>query len=108
MSTMLPNKNNMCFENIGYFFLFKLSNVLEGMCLNSDPNEHTYGMWQMILREFNMEQLIRIFQNNNLRMECIFESDIAVSIPNTTFKVYQSTFSDFNERLRGGHLHLDR
>ena len=59
-------------------------------------------MGRMILREFNMEQLIRIFQKNNLRMECIFESDLSVSRSNTTFKGYQSKLSDFNESLKRG------
>ena len=49
-----------------------------------------------------MEHLIRVFQKKNLHMECIFESDISVSRSNTTFKVYQSTLSDFNESLNRG------
>ena len=35
-------------------------------------------------------------------MECIFESDLAVSRSNTTFKVYQGTLSDFNNSLNRG------
>ena len=49
-----------------------------------------------------MEQLIIIFQKNNLCMECIFESDIYVSISNTSFKGYQSKSPDFNEILKRG------
>ena len=49
-----------------------------------------------------MEQLIRIFQKNNLCMEFIFENDLDVSRSNTTFKVYQSTLSDLNESLKRG------
>ena len=90
MITMLTNNHNICLETIGALLLFRL---------NSDPNEHIYGMWKMILREFNMEQLIRIVQNNNLRMGCNFESDVSVSRPNTTFQGCQSTLSDFNESL---------
>ena len=48
--------------------------------LTSDTNEHTYGMWRMIICEFNMEYLIKRFQKNNLRLESIFESDISISI----------------------------
>ena len=99
---MLPNKRNMCPENIGSLFLFPCSDVSEGRRLTSDPNEHIYGMRRMILCEFNMEQLIRIFQKNNLRMECIFEIDITVSRLNKTFKGYQSTLSDFNKSLKRG------
>ena len=102
MSTMLPNKFNMRLETIGALFLFPRSDVSEGRRLNSDPNEHTYGMWRSILCEFNMEQLTRIVQKNNLRMECIFDSYLAVSRSNTTFKGYQSTLSDFNENLKRG------
>ena len=74
MSTMLLNKRNICLETIGALFLFPRSDVSEGRCITSDPNDHTYGMWRMIIREFNMEQLIRIFQKNNLCMKFIFES----------------------------------
>ena len=49
-----------------------------------------------------MEQLIRIVQKNNLCMECIFESDLAVPISNTTFKGYQIALSGFNESLKWG------
>ena len=56
----------------------------------------------MILCEFNMEQLIRIFQKNNFHTEFIFESDIDVSRYNTNFKVYQSTLSDLYESLNMG------
>ena len=102
MRNVLHNKRNMCLETIGALFLFPHSDVSEGRRLTSDPNEHIYGMGRMILREFNMEQLIRIFRKNNLRIEYIFESDLAVSRPNTTFKGYQSTLSDFNESLKRG------
>ena len=102
MITMLPNKRNMCLDTIGYLFLFPRSDVSYRRCLNSEPNEHTYGMWRMIFREFNMEHLIRFFQKNNFRTGCIFESDLAVSRSNTTFKCYQSKFSDFSESLKRG------
>ena len=59
-------------------------------------------MWRIIPREFNMEQLIRIAHKNNLLMECIFESDLAVSRPNTNFKGYQIILYDFNKILKRG------
>ena len=71
----------MCLETIGSLVLFPRSDVSEGRRLTFEHNEHIYGMWRMILREFNMEQLIIIVQNNNLRMSCIIESDLAVSRP---------------------------
>ena len=68
MSTMLPNKHNMCPETIVALFIFSRSDVSEGRRLNYNTNDHTYEMWLMIICEFNMEQLIRIVQKNNLRM----------------------------------------
>ena len=102
MITMLPNNHNMYLETIGELLLFPRSDVSMVSCLNSDPNDYIYGMWRMILREFNMEQLIRIVQKNNFHMEFIFESDLAVSRYNTIFKVYQSPLSDFNESSKMG------
>ena len=90
------------YMTIGYFFLFPRSDVSDGRRINSEPNERTYEMWRNIIREFNMEQLIRTAHKNNLRMECIFESDLAFLISNTTFKGYQIKFSYFNESLKRG------
>ena len=64
MITMLHNERNMCLETIGALFLFPRSDVSEVRRLTSESNEHTYGMRRMILHEFNMEQLIRIFWKN--------------------------------------------
>ena len=97
MSTMLTNKHNICLETIVDFFLFPRIDVSEGRRLTSEPNEHTYGMWRMILHEFNMKKLIRIVQNNNLRMEFIYEIYLDVLISNTTSKCYQFMSSDFND-----------
>ena len=102
MSTIPTNKRNMLLETIGALLLFPRGDFSEGRRITSEPNEHTYGIWQMIIREFNMEQLVRISQKNNLWMECIFESDLAVSISSTTFKGYQSMLSDFNDILKRG------
>ena len=86
MSKILPKNRNMCLETIGALFLFTRSDVSEGRRITSDPNKHTYGMWKMIVFEFNMDQLTRIVQKKILCMECIFESDLAVSRSNTNSK----------------------
>ena len=56
----------------------------------------------MIISKFNMKQMIRIVQKNNLYMEFIVESDLAISRLNTTFKGYQRTLFDLNESLKRG------
>ena len=106
MSIMLTKKRNICLETIGALLLFPHSDISEVRCLTSALNEHIYGMWKIILRVFNMEHLIRIVQKNNFLMECIFESGITVSRPNTTFKGNQSTLSDFNENLMMGVIYF--
>ena len=55
MITMLLSKRNMRLETIGAVFLFPRSDVSEVRRLNYGPNEHTYRMWKLILREFNMD-----------------------------------------------------
>ena len=54
-STMIANKRNMLLEYIGLLFLLSRSDVLHPRRLTSECNEHTYGFWQMILKEFNVE-----------------------------------------------------
>ena len=56
----------------------------------------------MILREFNMEQLIRIVQKNNLRWNVYLKLILLFQDIYIYFKGYQSTLSDFNEILKRG------
>ena len=101
ISTMLPNKRNMLLETVGLLFLFTRDDVSQGSRLTSECNEHTYGFWRMIIREFSVEQLIRIVQKVTLKTEAIFESNLEVSRLNK-FKGYQSGTQDFINRLKQG------
>ena len=49
----------------------------------------------MILREFNMKQLIRIVQKSIIKLQAIFESGLVMSRSNTVFKEYQQSLLDF-------------
>ena len=110
-STMLPNKRNMLLETVGLLFLFPRDDVSQGNLLTSECNEHTYGFWRMILREFSVEQLIRIVQKVTLKTEAIFESNLEISRFNK-FKGYQSGTQAFIKLLKRGSnthgpVHLD-
>ena len=69
----MPNKRNMLLETVACLFLFSRDDVSQGQRLTSEANEHTYGMWRMILREFNMEQLIQIVQKAIIKNNALFE-----------------------------------
>ena len=56
----------------------------------------------MILREFNMEQLIRIVQKVEIKVESIFESGLGIARSNTTLKGYQSSIKKYIESLKKG------
>ena len=98
-STMMTNKRNMLLESIGILFLVARSDVSQPRRATSEPNEHSYGAWRMLLREFNMEQLLRIVEKSKIKLDAIFESGLVTSRSKTYFKGYQQTYPEFIESL---------
>ena len=94
-STMMANKRNMLLESVGILFLVCRDDVHHPRRLTSECNEHTYGNWRMILREFNVEQLIRIVQKSMIKTNALFESQLVTSRSSTTFKGHQNTFPEY-------------
>jgi len=99
---MFANKRNMLVESIGLLFLLPRSDVLHPRRLTSECNEHTYGFWRMMLREFNVEQIIRIIDRSNIRLDAIFLSNLVTARNHTSFKGYQQTFPEFLDTLKKG------
>ena len=60
MSTMIFNKRYMILETVATIFLVTRKYVKIPQRLTSDANEHTYGGWRSVLREFNIAQVIGI------------------------------------------------
>ena len=92
---MMPNKRNMLLETIACLFLFTRKDVSQGQRLTSEANEHTFGIWRMILREFNMEQLIRIVQKAIIKNDAMFESDFD-ALRSNSMKGYPSGLQHFH------------
>jgi hypothetical protein len=110
---MMTNKRNMVLETIGLLFLVTRSDVTQPRRLTSEANEHTYGCWRMVLREFNMEQLIRIVQKTSIRMDAIFDGGMVISRSKSVFKGYQNTFPDYLTKMAhgsnmGGPVNVDK
>ena len=57
---MAKNKRNTTMETEAVLFLVSRSDVSQPICCTYDSNEHVYGMWRQILREFNMKDLVQI------------------------------------------------
>jgi hypothetical protein len=49
-SRMADNKCNMLLETVGIMFLVARKDIEHPRCTTSECNEHTYGMWRMMLR----------------------------------------------------------
>lgn len=98
-STMMANKRNMTMETIAVLFLVSRSDVSQPRRTTSEANEHTYGNWRQFLREFTIEQLIRIVDKQQLKMNAIFESNLAVS-RDKGGKGYQQTMPEFIKSLK--------
>jgi hypothetical protein len=98
---MMPNKRNMLLETVACLFLFTRKDVSQGQRLTSEPNEHTYGIWRMILREFNMEQLRWIVQKAIVKNEAMFESNFD-ALRSNSMKGYPAGLQKFIENMKKG------
>ena len=63
---MMTNKRNMTMETVAVIFLVPMSDMSHPRRCTSEYNEHVYSMWIQILREFNMEKFVRIFDKKPL------------------------------------------
>ena len=75
----MTNKQNVLLELIGLLFLVQWKDVTQSRCDTYQCNEHTFGMYCMILREFNIKQLICIVQKSLIRLDAIFEITLVAS-----------------------------
>ena len=96
---MLANKRNFLLETFGVMFLVARKDVAQPRRTTSECNEHTYGMWRMQLREFNIEQLTRIVQKSLIMLDCVFASGLEVSRKNAGLSGYQATLPSFIKSL---------
>jgi len=53
-------------------------------------------------REFNCEQLLRIVQKTNVKINAIFESDLKTQRSNDGLSGYQATFDEYVSSVKGG------
>ena len=97
----MPNKRNMLLETIACLFLFTRKDVSQGQRLTSEANEHTYGIWRMILREFNIEQLVRIVQKAIIKNDAMFESNFD-ALRSNAIKGYPSGLKKFIDNMKNG------
>ena len=91
----------MLLETVACLFLFTRMDVSQGQRLTSEPNEHTYGIWRMILREFNMEQLVRIVQKAFIKNEAMFESNFD-PLRSNGLKGYPAGLRKFVDNMKKG------
>ena len=98
---MMPKKCNMLLETNACLYLFPHRDVFQCQCLTSEANEHTYGLWHMILHEFNMEQLICIVQKEIVKNDAMFESNFD-AFRSSTMKGYPSGLQEFIKNMQKG------
>jgi hypothetical protein len=84
-------------------FLVARKDVEHPQCTTIECNEHTYGMWRMMLREFNVEQLICIVQKSMIKLDCIFASSLLISWSNAGLCGYQETMPGFIKSMSATH-----
>ena len=65
-------------------------------------------MWRMMLREINVEQLIRIVQKSMIKLDCIFASSLLIYWSNTGLCGYQETMPGFIKSMSTTHAREER
>jgi len=98
-TTMLPTMRNMVLESVALLFLVTRDDVSQPRRNTSECNEHTYGLLRKNQREFLVEQFIRLVDQMVLKMNCIFQSNLAITRSNVG-KGYQKTFPEFVSSLK--------
>ena len=91
----------MLLETVASLFLFTRKDVSQGQCLTSEANKHTFGIWRMILHEFNLEQLIRIVQKAFIKNEAIFASNFDV-LRSNSMRGYASGLQSVIDNIKKG------
>ena len=91
-STIMTNKRKLLLETVAFLFLLTRDNISQNRWITSECNKHYHGLWRMIQRVFNMEQLIRILQKSIIKLISIFRSGLDTSRNQTSFPGYQKTF----------------
>ena len=101
--TIMTNKRNMLLETISFLFLVPRDDVSQTRRLTEEGNEHFCVLWRMTMREFNMEQLIWIFQKSIIKLQAILKTRLVTSISNIAIKGYQKSFPDFIESAQSSN-----
>ena len=68
----------MILESIGIYFLSLHSNVTHPKLFTSECNEHTFGGWRQIEREFIVQQAIGIEEKCRVKMNAVYESGLTL------------------------------
>ena len=54
-------------ETLSVMFIFSGSDVSQPRRCTYESNENVYGMWREIIKELNMENIVRIFNRQRLK-----------------------------------------
>ena len=100
-NTMLTNKRNMLLESVGTIFLVTRSDVHNLRRVTSEANEHTFGGWRSVNREFDIAKLVGIEEKCRNYTNAIFEGGLKTCRSGgSEFKGYQETFSEYAENVQ--------
>ena len=73
---MLFNTISMVLETVATIFLVTREDVKTPRRLTSEANEHTYGSWRIVIREFSIDQVIGIEEKRRNYVNSVFEGNI--------------------------------
>ena len=81
-------------ESIGLIFLFPRSDFHNPRLSTSESNEHIYGNYRRVEREFTVERLLHLEDMNHRKTRAIFESNLKTDMSGCA-SGYQATYQEF-------------
>ena len=91
---MLANKRNMVLETVAIMFLVTRDDFPQPRRGTSEPNEHTYGMLRMLLREFTVADVNDLVNKVRLKINSLFRGNLVID-RSKSMKGYAGTLPDF-------------
>ena len=100
--TFLTNQRNIALKSVALLFLVLLSDVPNIRRATSEPNEYFYGLLCQLLREFKVDELMRLVNKLMLKVNAMFKGNLVPRRSPGASKGYLSIFPEWLKHMKDG------
>eukprot|EP00957_Ditylum_brightwellii_P192800 14679925-Ditylum_brightwellii.AAC.1 len=72
----LANKQNMIAETLAIVFLVTRSDTPKTRHATSEPYEHTFGCWRVMIQEPTVHKMTELIGKTDMKLKVMYESDL--------------------------------